>query len=336
MKFPKPWFRKGRGWYVQIGTKQIFLDMDETRARDKYHVLMTRKGRGVANASPNGPTLAELVDRYAVWTKLNRAEATATLIAWRLQKLLDFLDAPALLAKDLRPTDLQKWVDAAPVNKKAKTKSPTTKRGLIMVVQTAYSWAVDNDLIESSPIARMRKPSGQARESHVAPTDFADLLAACRHESLRDIITVAWETGMRPHEVRIVEAKWVDGGKIVFPVRRSKGKKKARVVFLSETAASICERLGKRYPDGPIFRNKYGGNWTADALKCAMDRLFARTGKRFAMVDFRHGFATRKLKDGVGTITLAALMGHADGSMISKVYSHVHEDDEHLRAAVKS
>ncbi len=48
----------------------------------------------------------------------------------------------------------------------------------------------------------------------------------------------------------------------------------------------------------------------------------------------RHGFATRKLIQGHGHLTIAALMGHADGSMIAKVYSHIDKDDAHLKRAL--
>ena len=340
MKGPRPFFRTGRGWYVQLGVKQKKLadgpknSITEKAALDAFYKLMAASPR--LPKSSGGVTLVELIDRYVDWAKSNLSAATVAVNSWRLQQLLDHLARPTMLAKDLRPADLNQWVAMPPKNKDKKSKASSTKRGLIMVVQTAYKWAMENDLIEFSPIALMRKPSNQRRESHVAPDEYAALIAACRHESLRDILTVAWETGMRPQEVRIVEARWIDDGKIVFPVARSKGKKKNRVVYLTEAAAAICRKLSARNPSGTIFRNKYREPWTADALKNAMIRLAKRTGLSRAMVDFRHGFATRKLKDGVGTITLAALMGHADGAMIAKVYSHIHEDEDHLRAALKS
>ena len=45
----------------------------------------------------------------------------------------------------------------------------------------------------------------------------------------------------------------------------------------------------------------------------------------------RHGFATRKLEDGLDQVTVAALMGHADATMLSRVYSHVGDRHDYLR-----
>lgn len=53
-----------------------------------------------------------------------------------------------------------------------------------------------------------------------------------------------------------------------------------------------------------------------------------------ACYDARHGFATRKLIQGHDHLTVAAIMGHRDGSMLAKVYSHVDKDTEHLKRAL--
>lgn len=49
----------------------------------------------------------------------------------------------------------------------------------------------------------------------------------------------------------------------------------------------------------------------------------------------RHGFGTRKLIQGHDHLTVAAIMGHADGSMLAKIYSHVSDDEAHLKKALQ-
>jgi len=66
-----------------------------------------------------------------------------------------------------------------------------------------------------------------------------------------------------------------------------------------------------------------------------MHRLSKMTGKRMAMYDARHGFATRKLKQGHDGIVVGGLMGHVDGSMVAKIYQHVTDDAEFLRKALE-
>ena len=55
--------------------------------------------------------------------------------------------------------------------------------------------------------------------------------------------------------------------------------------------------------------------------------------RRFAMYDIRHCFATRKLKEGHDPITVAALLGHRDATMLCKHYQELSGDADHLRAA---
>ena len=42
MKFPKPWFRKGRGWFVTLNGKQIKLGTDREEAFAEYRQLIAQ------------------------------------------------------------------------------------------------------------------------------------------------------------------------------------------------------------------------------------------------------------------------------------------------------
>ena len=50
---------------------------------------------------------------------------------------------------------------------------------------------------------------------------------------------------------------------------------------------------------------------------------------------FRHSFCHRLLKSGVDALTVSVLMGHADPSMIAKVYSHLSQAPQYLRDALR-
>ena len=51
---------------------------------------------------------------------------------------------------------------------------------------------------------------------------------------------------------------------------------------------------------------------------------------------FRKGFVTEALKNGVDTVTLAHLVGHADAGMISRVYGRVQQDPEYMAEAART
>jgi integrase len=49
----------------------------------------------------------------------------------------------------------------------------------------------------------------------------------------------------------------------------------------------------------------------------------------------RHGFATRKLIKGKGSLTISQLMGHADGTMLARVYGHLDKNVDFLEKALE-
>jgi integrase len=63
-------------------------------------------------------------------------------------------------------------------------------------------------------------------------------------------------------------------------------------------------------------------------------RLSQKTGKRMFCYAARHGFATRKLIQGKGALTISQLMGHADGSTLARVYGHLDKNVDFLKKAL--
>lgn len=68
-----------------------------------------------------------------------------------------------------------------------------------------------------------------------------------------------------------------------------------------------------------------------EARKKLTIKAAKKLGTKYALTAIRHSFATRLLEAGVDHITVAALMGHVDATMLSRVYSHVGERTDFLR-----
>lgn len=332
--FPKPFFRpKKNRWYVQLAGKHVNLGPDQDEAFRRYHALMTDRKSSVpaVQLSANGaPLLEDLFDDFLEWCRMHRSARTFESYKERLKSFWDELPDKTLLARDLRPFHLQRWVDSHT------TWNPGMKRGCLQGIQRALNWAVKQGLIERSPIAFMEKPPPGKRENVISQEHYERMLTLTHTQQFRDLITVCWETGCRPQEIWRVEKRHFDAERQrwVFPAQEAKGKRKIRIVYLTDVAIEICRRLALRHPEGPLFRNRDGVPWTRSASSLVFGRMKKHLKKKYALVDFRHTFVCRSLKNGVDPVTLSFLLGHADTSMLSRVYAHLDQDSRHLQDAL--
>ncbi len=344
-RFPKPFFVTARGvWRVQIAGRQYNLGPDDGPAREEYDRLMAEHyvpgRRPKHTGTPQGPrrltgSLYRLLDDFLGWTEANRSPRTYCM---HKDFLKDFSKhaPPDLDAARVRPHHLESWVDAHP------TWGNSMRRQAMRAVERAVNWARKGRrpyLPEGSdPLCGLEKPPQGVRESYVTPQEYALVMSRITHQPFRDLLTVVWETGCRSLEARTATAAHLDrvGGRWVFPRQKSKGKKKQRVVYLNARALEVVLRNVGTYPEGPTLRNEYGRPWTRSAVDGHFRRYRERYGVLHCLYEFRHGFCTRALKAGVDPVTVSVLMGHADTSMVTRVYSHVHQDNEHMRKAAET
>jgi integrase len=132
----------------------------------------------------------------------------------------------------------------------------------------------------------------------MTPEDVQAILALlCADDPFRDLFVFIWHTGCRPQEARHIEPRHVqfEQERIVIPKDEAKGKRYPRVIYLSGPALEIVTRLMAIRSEGKLFRNNRGDPWTKYAVCNRMHRLSTATGRKKAMYDARHIFATRKL-----------------------------------------
>jgi integrase len=340
---PKPFFRTGRGWYVQIGKQQIKLadaprnPESETAAWEEYHKLMAAHRAAPqaphAKAQPSGLTVAEVFDKYLGWCKQHREPRTYDWYHDHIQSFINFApEAARLPVAELKPFHVVEWVDSH-----GEEWSNAYRRGAIIAIQRPFNWADELGYIPASPIKKIPKPAPQRREQYVSPAEWDKIK---RHyqdgDPFRNLLEFSWESGCRPQESKRIESRHVDleHHRVVFPQQEAKGKKRIRIIRLTPRAEEIIKRHLKQHPDGVLFRNEDGLPWTAQALSCRFARLKKHLGTKYACYDLRHGFCQDMLESGNDPLTVAELMGHADGRMVSQVYSHMNQADRHLEQAL--
>jgi integrase len=290
--YPKPFYREPLGkWYVQIAKKQIPLGADPKPRRDKlgkpipprevvdrYHELMASppEAAPAARPAPSGdPLVATVLDEFLDWTSRHKAART---YAWYRENIQRFLDGipRGLTVGELKPFHVTRAMDRFP------DWSNNSKHNFIGAVKRALNWAADEELIDRSPLARVKKPAREAREMAVSPAEYARVLEAIREPNFRDLVELSWETGSRPQELRRILGEYFEPetGRIVFPPKQAKGKKYHRVIYLTPRAREIVARLVAGRPEGTLLVNSEGNPWTKDAINCAFCRLQIELGRR--------------------------------------------------------
>lgn len=272
-----------------------------------------------------------------------KSEVAATTLKFYKVNLLPFAkrhrDLPAV---KLTPGTLRQWVESKP---------DASQYNAARTVLRLYNWAVGAKLLKESPVKGFRLPSQSRREFAPTPAQYVQCLKALTkttridgvwvqvkvHVSspqVRDVIKFLYHTGCRPQELRAIEAQWIDGDRIVFPLANSKGKRKQRIIYMDHMALAIATRLSRVYPTGPIFRTAEQRAWTRGNLGFQIDRLGKRVGiPQLCAYSFRHAHITRLLERGVDIATVAAISGNSV-RMITDVYNHVASNKERLRSIV--
>jgi integrase len=334
-KHPQPFWRESRRcFFVQLGKKQVRLSPDRDEAFRLYHELMSRPAGQAANdnipaearATPH--LVVEILDEFLEWAAKHKAPRT---YAWYKENIQRFIERipPGLTVAELKPFHVTR------VMNEFAHWANNTKNDFIGAVKRALNWAVDEELIDRSPLARIKKPAREAREMAVSPAQYGTIIEAVKEPAFRDLIELSWETGARPQELRKIEARYYDPqtGRIVFPPRQAKGKKHYRVIYLTPRAREMVERLHAARPSGLLLVNSEGNPWSKDSINSAFCRLEKKIGVKYHLGAFRKGYATEALKAGIDTVTVAHLLGHRDAGMVSRVYGHVQQDPELMAAA---
>ncbi len=88
-------------------------------------------------------------------------------------------------------------------------------------------------------------------------------------------------------------------------------------------------------PDGLVFRRKDGGDVHPQSIRHPLSRITKAAGitRQLSPHKLRHTAASVLVESGMDVITVASVMGHADASMILRLYAHA--DRRHVAAELR-
>ncbi len=305
-----------RGQQVQLGSKK---GEAERRLKELQH--------GKPKLSGPNPPVEELVNKFLAWSQKNNEPGTYAWYKSHLDSFKGFLPS-GLRLRHLKRFHLTNWLSECYAGTSANYRNAAGR-----CAKRALQWCEDEQLIEvRSPLAKAKLPEPERRELTIDDAQWEALVKLLEnrwghnYDDFREFLSVIWETGCRPQEARIVEARYLDRVSRCwrFPAKVSKGKKRQRIVYLTDAAFAICERRALKYPQGPIFRQGDGGVWDKNAVRCKFRRLKEKLGlPELCSYTLRHSFATRMLQAGVDSHVVAKLLGHTSTRMLEQRYSHI-------------
>jgi integrase len=309
-------WKRGNVWwtyfYVDGVRHQQSTGTPNRRHAERIAQQLMDEARLVKHNLPNGDpnmTFGALAARF-----LANAQPTAHHLD-RLKQLLPyFADLPILrITKPVVREYRQR-------RHQLKRVTDTTVNRDVGVLRHLLYWAVDEGLLDSNPLARLKLVPERRVPRPVLTVDEERQLLAAARPHLRDLVVVALDTGMRRGELFHQRWEHIDFARNVLLVTRSKTVQgEGREIPLTARVRALLEARPKN--ESVLF--SYRGEAVAD-VKTAWRSTIKRAGIRYLRFhDLRHTFNTRLLDAGVLQEVRKALMGHVSAAGVHGRYTHI-------------
>jgi integrase len=296
------------------------------------------------------PTRMTVGGWLAQWHEAKREEVSPKTHE-RYGEIVNNFLIPALgalpLAK-LTPSQIEKaysdWATGGRRDSKPGGLSPRTRRYIHVVLKSALSRAVEQQLLARNPagILSKRLPKVERREMvTLAPEQSAQLLETIKHTRTYWPVLIALATGMRRGEVLALRWKHVDLDRETLRVMQSLEQTKKGLRFKdTKTSAYAVEELRRLKRQQAEELLGLGIRQTGETLACcrvdgeplqprSLTHQFTILRKdmkglpRVRFHDTRHTHATQLLADGVHPKVAQERLGHSTITTTMDLYSHV-------------
>jgi len=227
-----------------------------------------------------------------------------------LRRLAAFLDKPLLEAT---PADLERWQAGLRVSVSAI--STYTSH-----LKSFYEWAVDQELLATSPAARLPRPRIPRRHPRPIPEEDLKVAIACAMEPLRTWFILAAYCGLRAGELAKVQAGDIteEAGVCTLLVH-GKGNRERFVPLPTAIRSALSGYMGQ---PGAMFRRPDGRPFTPDGISQLAATHLHRLGQPHTLHTLRHRFGTRLYALSRDIRLTQELMGHQNPATTALYVKH--------------
>lgn len=205
-----------------------------------------------------------------------------------------------------------------------------TVRVRFAMLKSALNWGVTQGIIASFPAFKIPNPPHEK----IPPPTPEECAAIIEHAAshVRRVILLGAYCGMRIGPSELFKLTWADVNFQQATLRVWSAQKNKSMPWRDvPLAANIYENLKEWHADdnGEGYIIHYHGN-PVTSIKTAWRKALKRAGvtRRIRPYDLRHAFATNALAAGSDLKSVSEIMGHADSTMVLKVYQHVQEEQK--------
>ena len=332
----KPFFRKARKcWYVKddLGAF-IRLDPDEGKA-----FAMWERMRRLSDFRHADATLEAIFEAFL-------GDLETKVKPYRLNCYISLLEAFALhfgphrRARDVTGSDVIRWVRLKRTfGKESRQWSVARQRDAGQAVKRAIDWVVKRTYIPWSDVLELEFETPQPRDGLISYEDHAKLVKQChklkRSRPFALVLIALRHSGARPIQVREMTAANFVNDAWVFRSHKTSGKtRKPLIVRCGGCLHTLTRILVHHRPKGPLFLSAEGTAWPKDGIVLRFKRLRESVKlEGISAYSYRHTYATDALQAGIPIATVAALLGHTNSAMVSKVYGHLEKRVDHVTQA---
>jgi len=206
--------------------------------------------------------------------------------------------------------------------------APATCNHYVKLLKHALNLAVDWEIIEKNPLARipLLDESANKIERYLDDKElkrFVDVLNNDSNRNVCNILLLALNTGCRIGELLSLLKSDVDLTNKIIRIRACNSKSKhSRVVPLNSGALTILRQQIQLSPDfEPVFVSPSGNNYTT--IFKVFNRLRNKSNlPKLRIHDLRHNFASALVNSGRTLLEVGQILGHLDLKS-TKRYSHL-------------
>lgn len=222
--------------------------------------------------------------------------------------------------------------------------SATSANLMLTVLNLAFEYACDMDMVEQNPCARIRRSREDAKKVEAFTKDEQRKIenAIIKSEDPRLFgIFLCLYTGIRIGELLALEWSDVDiqrgfinvnktvyrdkdeSGEWQLIVDKPKTTSSDRVIPLPSYIAEMMKARKEISRSDYVIENKKGERMSIRSYQYMFERLTEKAGvRKLNFHALRHTFATRAIECGMDIKTLSEIMGHKNASITLNRYAH--------------